>query len=465
MTQTQARSDSAAAASRAASPAISVRNLRMGYGARVLLDDASFDVQRGEIVVILGGSGSGKSSLMKNIIGLYQPMAGDILIDGRSIVTGSADEKAQLQRKLGVMYQSGALFGSLNVLENVRFPLDQFTDLALAEKNLTARMLLRQVEMGYAESLMPGELSGGMLKRAGIARAMALGCDILLLDEPSAGLDPITAANLDRTILSLRKNLGLHLRGGDPRAAEHLRHRRSGDHAGPGLAQHHRRRQAGRPARSQHRPAGASVLQPPARRGPAESEQLDHGRRQALLSARFVRGGDPRHPGRGAVPARRAKAVPADVHLRDLLQRIGRRPRARCAGALPRRAAGSGLRDPDLGGHLREGRAVGQAQGLHRGPGEGQPSAEEAAQMQRDAVRDGEEGVARPDPARGHHRSAVSRGRLLRPGEIPSARVPVDPEVHVRTVRAESHRRDHRQRPSVSGEPQRGGRQERWARI
>ena len=206
MTPTVTRSNTVT--TRAASPAISVRNLSMGYGSRVLLRDASFDVRRGEIVVLLGGSGSGKSSLMKNIIGLYKPIAGDILIDGLSLVTASADEKAQLQRKLGVMYQSGALFGSLSVLENVRFPLDQFTDLTAAEKNLTARMLLHQVEMGYAESLMPGELSGGMLKRAGIARAMALGCDILLLDEPSAGLDPITAANLDRTILSLRKNLG-----------------------------------------------------------------------------------------------------------------------------------------------------------------------------------------------------------------------------------------------------------------
>jgi phospholipid/cholesterol/gamma-HCH transport system ATP-binding protein len=205
--QTQANSDIAAAAHSPA-PAISVRNLRMGYGARVLLDGVSFDVRRGEIVVILGGSGSGKSSLMKCIIGLYEPMAGDIVIDGHSLVTASAEEKAQLQRKLGVMYQSGALFGSLNVLENVRFPLDQFTDLTLEHKNLTARMLLDQVEMAYAEALMPAELSGGMLKRAGIARAMALGCDILLLDEPSAGLDPITAANLDRTILSLRKHLG-----------------------------------------------------------------------------------------------------------------------------------------------------------------------------------------------------------------------------------------------------------------
>ena len=192
----------------ASATVISVRGLRMGYGSHILLENASFDVRRGEILVILGGSGSGKSSLMKNMIGLYRPMAGDISIGGKSIVNASPAERAALQRSLGVMYQSGALFGSLTVLENVRFPLDQFTDLGLAEKNLTARLLLRQVEMGYAESLMPAELSGGMLKRAGIARAMALGCDILMLDEPSAGLDPITAANLDHTILTLRQSLG-----------------------------------------------------------------------------------------------------------------------------------------------------------------------------------------------------------------------------------------------------------------
>jgi phospholipid/cholesterol/gamma-HCH transport system ATP-binding protein len=191
------------------SPAvISVRNLCIGYGARVLLDDASFDVHRGEIVVILGGSGSGKSSLMKHIIGLHEPLTGDILIHGKNLVGAGPQERVQLQRRLGVMYQSGALFGSLNVLENVRFPLDRFTDLALEQRNLVARMLLKTVEMAEAATLMPGELSGGMLKRAAIARAMALGCDILLLDEPSAGLDPITAANLDRTILWLRRNLG-----------------------------------------------------------------------------------------------------------------------------------------------------------------------------------------------------------------------------------------------------------------
>jgi phospholipid/cholesterol/gamma-HCH transport system ATP-binding protein len=192
----------------ASTTVISVRGLRMGYGSHILLENASFDVRRGEILVILGGSGSGKSSLMKNMIGLQRPMAGDISIAGKSIVNASPAQKATLQRSLGIMYQSGALFGSLTVLQNVRFPLDQFTDLGLAEKNLTARLLLRQVEMGHAESLMPAELSGGMLKRAGIARAMALGCDILMLDEPSAGLDPITAANLDHTILTLRQSLG-----------------------------------------------------------------------------------------------------------------------------------------------------------------------------------------------------------------------------------------------------------------
>ena len=126
--------------------------------------DASFDVHRGEILVILGGSGSGKSSLMKNIIGLYAPMAGDILIDGR-VSSARRRRKARLQRKLGVMYQSGALFGSLTVLENVRFPLDRFTDLPLAQRNLTARMLLRQsrwrMPSPYAGRSCPAECSSG----------------------------------------------------------------------------------------------------------------------------------------------------------------------------------------------------------------------------------------------------------------------------------------------------------------
>ncbi|HBB9966292.1 TPA: ATP-binding cassette domain-containing protein [Vibrio parahaemolyticus] len=188
--------------------AVVVADLKMGYGENILLENASFRVNRGEILVILGGSGCGKSSLMKHIIGLYDPISGDISINGRSIVHAGESEKASIQRELGVMYQSGALFGSLNILENVRFPLDEFTNLGLEEKNKISRTLLELLEMGHSAELMPSQLSGGMLKRAGIARAMAIGANILMLDEPSAGLDPITAANLDQTILNLRESLG-----------------------------------------------------------------------------------------------------------------------------------------------------------------------------------------------------------------------------------------------------------------
>ncbi len=190
------------------SKAVSISNLIMGYGDNILLDNVSFDVKRGEILVILGGSGCGKSSLMKHMIGLYKPVSGNISINGKSIVNANKVEKSLIQREIGVMYQSGALFGSLNILENVRFPLDQFTSIGLSEKNKIARTLLELLEMGHAGKLMPSQLSGGMLKRAGIARAMAIGANILFLDEPSAGLDPITAANLDQTILNLRKSLG-----------------------------------------------------------------------------------------------------------------------------------------------------------------------------------------------------------------------------------------------------------------
>ncbi|HCH5752397.1 TPA: ATP-binding cassette domain-containing protein [Vibrio parahaemolyticus] len=188
--------------------AVVVTGLKMGYGDKILLENASFNVKRGEILVILGGSGCGKSSLMKHIIGLYAPISGDIYINGKSIVHAGESEKASIQRELGVMYQSGALFGSLNILENVRFPLDEFTDLGLMEKNKISRTLLELLEMGHSAELMPSQLSGGMLKRAGIARAMAIVANILILDEPSAGLDPITAANLDQTILNLRESLG-----------------------------------------------------------------------------------------------------------------------------------------------------------------------------------------------------------------------------------------------------------------
>jgi phospholipid/cholesterol/gamma-HCH transport system ATP-binding protein len=193
----------------AAPVVISVQGVTIAYGDRVVQKDVSFDVRRGEVFVILGGSGCGKSSLLKNMIGLYRPSTGRILYDGEDIVGAEGEERLRLLRKFGVMYQSGALFGSMTVLENVRLPLDEFTDLPAAEKELVAAAKLNQVGLLPAAAQKPSALSGGMQKRAGIARAMALDPGILFLDEPSAGLDPITSAGLDRTIRELSKGLGI----------------------------------------------------------------------------------------------------------------------------------------------------------------------------------------------------------------------------------------------------------------
>ncbi len=193
----------------AAPVVISVQGVTIAYGDLVVQRDVSFDVRRGEVFVILGGSGCGKSSLLKTMIGLNRPAAGRVLYDGEDIVTADGDDRLRLLRKFGVMYQSGALFGSMTVLENVRLPLDEFTDLGRTEKDLVAAAKLNQVGLLDAAARKPSALSGGMQKRAGIARAMALDPGILFLDEPSAGLDPITSAGLDRTIRELSKGLGI----------------------------------------------------------------------------------------------------------------------------------------------------------------------------------------------------------------------------------------------------------------
>jgi phospholipid/cholesterol/gamma-HCH transport system ATP-binding protein len=189
-------------------PVIVVDQLTARFGANTIFKRVSFEVKRGEILVILGGSGCGKSTMLKHMIGLYHPANGQVLVNGVNINTDDERILRRVRMDFGVLFQSGALFGSMTLGENVALPIQEYTDLDLATIELIVRMKLGLVNLAGYENHLPSEISGGMQKRAGLARAMALDPTVLFFDEPSAGLDPITSVELDNLIKSINAGMG-----------------------------------------------------------------------------------------------------------------------------------------------------------------------------------------------------------------------------------------------------------------
>src|SRR5579871_1917474 len=194
--------------SQGSGPHIVVKNLDMAYGDFVIQRNLNFTIYHGDIFIIMGGSGCGKSTLLKHLVGLMAPAKGEVLIAGQDLWKADQAEQERIMRRFGILYQSGALWSSMTLAENVALPLGEFTDLNPLEIREIASLKLALVGLAGFEDFYPSEISGGMRKRAGLARAMALDPEILFFDEPSAGLDPISSRRLDDLILRLRDSLG-----------------------------------------------------------------------------------------------------------------------------------------------------------------------------------------------------------------------------------------------------------------